>query len=65
MTKNQFGKKVKVAMETGTANMPDGAQLVYHRESSRPSYSFFAVYDKNGNCVDTAYTPLNLYYLFW
>lgn len=65
MTKNQFGKKVKVAMETGTANMPDGEQLVYHSDGPNDRRAFFAVYDKNGNTVDTSYTPLNLYYLFW
>ena len=64
MTKKQFGKKVKAAMEAGSANMPDGAKLVYHKERTHYD-SYFAVYDKNGNCADTAYTPLNLYYLFY
>jgi hypothetical protein len=64
MTRLQFGKKIKAAMETGAASMPDGAQLIYHDDIY--AYNrYFAVYDKYGNCVDTSYTPLNLYYLFW
>ena len=63
MTDKQFKKKVEEAIKTGVAIMPEGAQLVYH-DGMFNGERYFAVYDNLGNCVDTSYSPINLYYLF-
>ena len=63
MTKAQFDKKVKAALKTGEAKMPDGDTFVYHNVNDAV-HSYYAVYDRAGNCVDTAYSPLDLFYLF-
>lgn len=63
MTKKQFRKYIEKAMKTGAAIMPDGTQLVYH-DGMFNTERYFSVYDRYGNCVETNYSPVNLYYLF-
>lgn len=54
---------VREAIRTGAAIAPDGSQLIYH-DGMFNTERYFAVYDVNGNCVETAYSSIDLYYLF-
>lgn len=63
MTYKQFGKCVEKAMKTGAVIMPDGSQLVYH-DGMFNTERYFSVYDRYGNCVETNYSSVFLYYLF-
>ena len=63
MTENMYRRYVSEAMRTGAAIMPDGAQLVYNGGMFNTE-RYFAVYDNYGNCVETSYSALDLFYLF-
>lgn len=63
MTEKEFKRMVAKAMKAGAAIMPDGSQLIY-RDGMFCTERYFAVYDVNGNCVETAYSSIDLYYLF-
>ena len=64
MTQKQFGKILDKAMKAGAAKMADGSQIVYHKTNDYKYGSYFAAYDKYGQCVDTAYKGFMLYYLY-
>lgn len=63
MNYTKYKNMVNEAMRTGAAIAPDGTQLIYH-DGMFCTERYFAVYDVNGNCVDVAYSSIDLYYLF-
>lgn len=58
MTEKQFNKKAEAARKTGRAIMPDGSQLLYYGPGS------WAVHEKDGQTVDTAFMAMQLYYIY-
>ena len=55
MTKNQLIKKADVARRYGRARVEDSV-LYFHGD-------YFALYDKNNNCVDCVYNINDLFYI--
>jgi hypothetical protein len=58
MTISEFKRKAKAARRTGSAAMPEGATLIYHGNGE------WAVWDRYGQTVETAWSVEKLYYLF-
>lgn len=58
MTELQFKAKVEAARKTGRAIMPYNTELIYYGPGS------WAVHEKDGQTVDTAFLATQLYYLY-
>lgn len=58
MTERQFKIKVEAARKTGRAAMPYDTELIYNGPG------FWAVHEKGGQTVDTAFTANQLYYIY-
>ena len=58
MTELQFKDKVEAARKTGRATMPNKTELIYNGPGS------WAVHEKNGQTVDTAFSAQQLFYIY-
>lgn len=58
MTERQFKAKAEAARKTGRAIMPNNTELIYYGPG------FWAVHEKGGQTVDTAFTASQLYYIY-
>lgn len=58
MSEKQFKEKAEAARKTGRAIMPDNTELIYNGPGS------WAVHEKSGQTVDTAFIATQLYYIY-
>lgn len=58
MTEKQFNKKAEAARKTGRAIMRNNTELIYNGPGS------WAVHEKNGQTVDTAFYAQQLFYIY-
>lgn len=58
MSERQFAIKAEAARKTGRAIMPNNTELIYYGPGS------WAVHEKDGQTVDTAFMAIQLYYIY-